>query len=210
MVITEPGFFLRSDYFELLAWLRANAPVHPAGEKQWLVSSYELIREISRQPGHFTSRRGALVNDPMRLFEPDDESGSILHLDPPQHAEYRKLLNREFTPRAAGRVEPAIRRTVEAIFSDLPADGEIDFVERLASPSCWGSATPTGPTSGGGRTPPSRSPTSRPTRPASPWPSCSGSSRPTSPGASRRPRTTCCRRWPPGRSAAGPSPRPRW
>ena len=132
--VTQPGFYLRPDYPEVLAWLRANDPVHRSANGMWLVSTYEEIREISRQPERFTSRRGALVNDPVRLAEPNDESGSLLHLDPPIHADYRKLLNREFTPRAVGRMEEAIRRTVTRTFDRLPAGGEVDFVEDVAVP----------------------------------------------------------------------------
>jgi cytochrome P450 len=132
--ITEPGFFLRDDYYDLLAWLRENAPLHPAGDRTVLVSRYDDIREISRRPDVFSSRYGALVNDPLRGSSPDDDAGSILHLDPPLHAAYRKLLNREFTPRAAGRLEPAIVAATERAFAALPVGEEFDFVEHIAAP----------------------------------------------------------------------------
>src|SRR5687768_14251362 len=108
--VEQVGFYLRDDYFELLAWLRANDPLHRARNGMVLVSRYDDIREISRRPEVFSSRRGALINDPLRAVEPDDASGSLIHLDPPLHADYRKLLNREFTPRAVGRMEAAVRR----------------------------------------------------------------------------------------------------
>lgn len=132
--VEQAGFYLRDDYFALLAWLRANAPVHRSANGMWLVSTYEEIREISRRPEQFTSRRGALVNDPLRSVEPNDEAGSLLHLDPPLHADYRRLLNREFTPRAVARMEAVVRRTVTDVFDGLPPDAEVDFVERIAVP----------------------------------------------------------------------------
>jgi len=132
--ITTPGFFLRDDYYDVLAWLREHAPLHPAGDRTWLVSRYDDIREISRRPDVFSSRYGALVNDPLRSSSPNDDAGSILHLDPPLHASYRKLLNREFTPRAAAHLEPAIVAATEAAFVALPAGEEIDFVEHVAAP----------------------------------------------------------------------------
>ena len=113
--ITKPGFFLRPDYPELLRWLRDESPVHRLDDGLVLISRYEDIRAISRQPELFSSRHGALVNDPVRASGPDDRSGSILHLDPPIHADWRKLMNREFTPKAAARFEPAIRATTSAI-----------------------------------------------------------------------------------------------
>lgn len=133
--VERPGFYLRDDYFDVLAWLRGTSPVHRSANGMWLVASYEHIREISRSPERFTSRRGALVNDPLRVAEPNDDAGSLLHLDPPIHAEYRKLLNREFTPRAVARMEASIRKVVSDSFDALPAGEEIDFVERIAVPT---------------------------------------------------------------------------
>jgi cytochrome P450 len=133
--VEQAGFYLRPDYFELLAWLRAHDPVHRSANGMWLVSRYDDIREISRDPGRFTSRRGALVNDPLRALEPNDAAGSLLHLDPPLHADYRRLLNREFTPRAVGRMEATVRRLVDEAFDRLPAGADpVDLVEHVALP----------------------------------------------------------------------------
>lgn len=131
------GFYLRDDHDEVLAWLRAHDPVHRSANGMVLVSRYEDIREVSRQPGRFTSRRGALINDPLRAVEPNDAAGSLLHLDPPLHADYRKLLNREFTPRAVARMEVGVRAAVALAFDELAAaaaaDGTADYVAAVAS-----------------------------------------------------------------------------
>ena len=137
--ITRPGFYLRDDYAEVLAWLRRNDPLHRLADGTTvLVSRYEDIREISRQPNLFSSRHGALVNDPLRRREPNDAAGSLLHLDPPMHADYRKLLNREFTPRAVARMEATVHRIVEEAFAALAEHGAggavVDLVEHLALP----------------------------------------------------------------------------
>jgi cytochrome P450 len=132
--ITEPGFFLRPDYYELLGWLRDESPVHAVTDGSLLVSRYDDIRGISRQPELFSSRHGAMANDPVRGHEPNDETASILHLDPPLHAAYRRLLNREFTPRAVGRLEPAIRERTRAVLDALPSDEPVDLVAEVTSP----------------------------------------------------------------------------
>ncbi len=132
--ITRPGFFLRDDYDDVLAWLRANDPVHELADGSWLISTYDDIRAISRQPEVFSSRRGALVNDPLRGSEPNDASGSLLHLDPPIHADYRKLLNRRFTPRAAGSMEDGIRALTTEALDALTFGEEIDAIARIAAP----------------------------------------------------------------------------
>ncbi|MDQ2648503.1 MAG: cytochrome P450, partial [Actinomycetota bacterium] len=132
--VTKPGFFLRPDYIELLAWLRSNAPLHRLDDGTVLVARYDDIREISRQPELFSSRHGALVNDPVRRNGADDTTGSIIHLDPPIHAEWRRLVNREFTPRAAARFEPAIRTITDEVLDRLSPGDDIDLVAEVASP----------------------------------------------------------------------------
>lgn len=132
--VSVPGFFLRDDYFDVLAWLRGHEPVHRSANGMVLVATYEEIREVSRSPQRYTSRRGALVNDPLRLAEPDDDSGSLLHLDPPLHAEYRKLLNRAFTPRAVSSMEPTIRAIVERTFDRVDPTATLDLVREVAMP----------------------------------------------------------------------------
>lgn len=137
--VAQAGFYLRDDYFDLLTWLRTNEPVHRSTNGMVLVTRYEDIREVSREPLRYTSRRGALVNDPMRAVEPNDASGSLLHLDPPLHADYRKLLNREFTPRAVALMERTVRDIVDDAFVALDehlerSDGVADLVEHLALP----------------------------------------------------------------------------
>ena len=100
---STPGTFLRDDYYPLLAALRSRAELPEYADRARLVARYADIREISRDPARFCSSRGVLANDPIR--EGGTIEGSILHLDPPRHAEYRRLLNREFTGRAVGRME---------------------------------------------------------------------------------------------------------
>jgi cytochrome P450 len=132
--LTRPGFFLRPDYFDVLADLRIQSPVHRTSEGSWAVTRYDDIRSISRDPDRFVSGRGVLINDPMR----SDGSGglnafSILHLDPPVHALYRKVVNRQFTPRAVGHLEGTIRRTVTEVFDTVVPDEPLDGVGDLAA-----------------------------------------------------------------------------
>ena len=70
------------DYYEVLARLRAEAPVFEYAPGIKAVTRYHDIREISRDPATFCSGRGVLVNDPLR--EGGTVDGSILHMDPPR------------------------------------------------------------------------------------------------------------------------------
>jgi cytochrome P450 len=130
-----PGFFLAPDYFEMLAELRRDYPVHRSADGILAVSRYEDVRTISRDPERFVSGRGVLVNDPLRHTTPGaDLTGSILHLDPPRHAEYRALVNRRFTPRAVSSLTDSIHKAVNTAVDALPEAGEVEFVEQVAAP----------------------------------------------------------------------------
>jgi cytochrome P450 len=130
----EATFFTRADYHEVLADLRAEAPVFEYAPGRWTVARYEDIRDLSRDPARFCSRQGALVNDPIRSATNPMSSPSILHMDPPEHSAFRGLLNRRFTPRALGPMADSIRQSAVAVIAAAPADVEIDFVTELSAP----------------------------------------------------------------------------
>jgi cytochrome P450 len=77
---------------------------------------------------------GALVNDPMRTWERPAKAVSILHMDPPDHVGFRKLVNREFTPRAIANLEPRIRELACTVLDRTPDSGAFDFVDLVAAP----------------------------------------------------------------------------
>ena len=98
------------------------------------IARYDDIREISRDPARFCSSMGALVNDPMRTWERPTKAPSILHMDPPDHVGFRKLVNREFTPRAIADLEPRIRELACTVLDRTPDSGVFDFVDLVAAP----------------------------------------------------------------------------
>jgi cytochrome P450 len=133
--LATPGFFRRPDYFEVLQRLRREDPVHRTADGLVMISRYEDVRTISRDPVRFVSGRGVLINDQLRDPEGTGQNAfSILHLDPPLHATYRSLVNRQFTPRAVARLEQRIRDVVRETFDSFPADEPIDFVDMVAAP----------------------------------------------------------------------------
>ena len=130
-----PGFYLRPDYHEVLAWLRAHAPVFTTADGLVALSRYEDVRDVSRDPGRFVSGRGVLVNDPLRdLGGAGLGAFSILHLDPPLHAAYRSVVNRLFTPRSVAPLESRIRHVVRTALDAVPTDSPVDLVDTLAAP----------------------------------------------------------------------------
>jgi cytochrome P450 len=130
----DPAFFVRPDFHEVLGRLRADDPVHRCDTGFWVLSRYDDIRDVSRDPAHFCSSRGALVNDPLRHAKHSVSSRSILHMDPPEHAAFRGLVNRRFTPRAMSGLEEFVRKSAAALLDDVETTEEIDFVSSLSAP----------------------------------------------------------------------------
>jgi cytochrome P450 len=127
-----PGFFLQPDYYDVLARLRAEAPVFEYAPGIKAITRYHDIRAISRDPETFCSGRGVLVNDPLR--EGGTLEGSILHMDPPSHAEWRRILNREFTGRAVEPMHDAIRARTRRLLDVVPPGEVVDLVDVLSAP----------------------------------------------------------------------------
>lgn len=128
---STPGFFLRPDYYEVLARLRAEAPIYECAPGIKLVSRHDDIREISRDPERFCSSRGVLMNDPLR--QGGSVEGSILHMDPPRHHHWRKVLNREFTNRALSPMEDKIREITTGLLDAIPPGEVVDLVDVLTA-----------------------------------------------------------------------------
>jgi cytochrome P450 len=131
---TDATFFIRPDYHDVLATLRAEAPIFECAPGLWTVARYEDIRDLSRDPDRFCSGQGALVNDPIRGAENPMSAPSILHMDPPEHSAFRGLVNRRFTPRALSGLADSVRQSAVDTISAASAHDEIDFVAELSSP----------------------------------------------------------------------------
>jgi cholest-4-en-3-one 26-monooxygenase len=125
---------------EWFTYLRHHAPIYhhpePAGPGFWVFSKYDDVVAIGRDAKRFSSDQGrggvvALIEIP-----PDPNYGTgqmMLTMDPPPHTRYRRLVNRGFTPRMIGMLEPHIREVTASIIDGAIAKGQVDFVADTAS-----------------------------------------------------------------------------
>jgi cytochrome P450 len=127
-----PGLFTRHDYYDVLGALRREAPVYEYEPGSFTVARYEHVRDVSRDPERFCSGRGVLMNDPLR--NAGEIHGSILHMDPPEHAPWRKLVSRRFTPRATATLTDAVRASARSVLDEIETGETVDFVDRIAAP----------------------------------------------------------------------------
>lgn len=135
--IIDPDHYVEHGYpHEAWTRLRQEAPLHWFEQQDvpfWAVTRHADIVAVSRQPERFAS--GPRFQLSAGAGEPD--TFTIISMDPPQHAVYRQLLSRRFTPRALRAIAGDLERIAVEIIDALgegDGSGECDFVEQVAAP----------------------------------------------------------------------------
>ena len=117
--------------------LRADAPVYwhpePDGPGFWALTTHADVRAVSRDSETFSSELGS-------TFIPDQSEESlaqirltILNMDPPKHARYRRLVSRGFTPRVISKLVEDIGVRAELVVDEVAERGECEFVNDVAA-----------------------------------------------------------------------------
>jgi cholest-4-en-3-one 26-monooxygenase len=134
--------FTRGVPHEWFTYLRANAPVYkhpePEGPGFWVITRHADVCAVGKDAREYSSdqARGGVVGLEERVDQPefvDTGAKLMLTMDPPDHTRYRKLVNKGFTPRMIGQLEPRIRSICERIVDEVVATGGCDFVVDVAA-----------------------------------------------------------------------------
>jgi linalool 8-monooxygenase len=137
--------YLKAPPHDLMAWLRANDPVHWNEESDgpgfWSITRHADIVRVSTDAATFSSAR---ANGGHRIF---DEAAaneaietSMISMDPPEHLNYRRMVMPGFTPARMAQMEAGIRARGAALIERLVARWEeggrkpVDFVDGFAAP----------------------------------------------------------------------------
>ena len=134
---------LNADPFAAYEQLRAAGPVRRTKLMSGTVS-HAAANQVLRSPdfgvgsGHgelppLSRRMLSRVADPNALGPMDPPS--LLAVDPPDHARYRRLVAREFTARSVAELEPRIVEVAESLLDRVTGDGSdtFDLVDAYAS-----------------------------------------------------------------------------
>lgn len=141
--VGNPDTFETGFPYEYFRRLRTECPIHFHRPKQggtfhkladfWVITKWEHIREISRNPQDFSSwRRGTNIEE----YHGDDLSAiqmMLVNMDPPQHVKFRKLVSTGFTPRMIRNIEPKIRSEVAELLDGIQGQSVVDFVTAIAA-----------------------------------------------------------------------------
>jgi cytochrome P450 len=93
----------------------------------WVVSKYDTIIKILRQPDVFASGDGVLFPP-----TPFPIRGIPTESDKPLHTEYRAVFMPYLTPAAVACYEPIVRQRTTALIDAFIADGKAEFVSQFA------------------------------------------------------------------------------
>jgi cytochrome P450 len=126
----DPRFI--ADPFPSYARLREESPVHRNSDGSFLVTRYEDVAFVLRDP--------RMSSDKTRELTPVYGSTPILehylHLmvfvDPPRHTQIRKRLAHAFTPRALARWEGFVRQAVDELLEEALAGRQMDLIADFA------------------------------------------------------------------------------
>jgi cholest-4-en-3-one 26-monooxygenase len=141
--LIDPDTFELGLPLDKFATMREDAPVfwhdHPgsAGDGFWVVTRHADVQEVSRTPEVFSSwERGALLHTGDAVEEQaalEMTRMLMLNMDPPEHSDYRNIVQRAFTPRTIRNLEPRLVEFANEIVDRALAKGTGDFVKDIAA-----------------------------------------------------------------------------
>jgi cytochrome P450 len=122
--------------------MRAQAPVyqHPFGF--WLLTGYDDVTWLLREPGLSVEDQNVAADSLLRQVReefygdeaPRSNALSMLDRDPPDHTRLRRLVSKAFTRRAIEALRPRITELVDGMLDAMAAQRRVDLVDALAFP----------------------------------------------------------------------------
>jgi cytochrome P450 len=117
-----------SDPYPDYAEWREHQPIWWADDvKGWVVSRYDDVREVLKDPTRFSSKSMAEGPDTAIALP-------LLTDDPPRHTQLRTIVNKAFTSRALKEMEVDVAAMVDELLDALDADAPVDISAEFTIP----------------------------------------------------------------------------
>lgn len=139
----DPDRFLDGVPHEMFRVLRREAPVyfhdepgdsrHPAGPGFWVLTKYEDVKHVSRNPQLYSSWLGGTNIPDLPPQTLDQVRLLMLNMDPPRHRQFRAIVNKAFTPRMVRSLAPRVRQMAKRIVDAVAPKGECELVTEIAA-----------------------------------------------------------------------------
>jgi cytochrome P450 len=122
------------DPFPFYHQLREHAPLYRAADGSVILSRYDDVASVYRDPAAF-------VSDKRDLFFPkygdsplyQHHTTSLVFRDPPYHSRVRRLLAGALKPAAVKAMAPALESLVERLLDDIESRVHFDLIEHFAA-----------------------------------------------------------------------------
>jgi len=135
--LTDVGLHADGDrVHEVFHHLREHEPLHwNAAHTEpgfWSVTRYDDCVRVQKDPASFSSSPTNVLG-PHRVHGDQGDGKMLNTTDAPRHDELRRLVNRQFTPRAVARLEPYLRTVAGRALERALEAGECDFAAVAAT-----------------------------------------------------------------------------
>lgn len=134
--LEDPAFYL-DDPFPVYQRLRNESPVHYYEPLDlWLLTRYDDIQHVGRNPLIFSSSDGIMLNDfrygniTASFFPPNAENFALD--PPPRHNELRRLVRGPFGALAVAKLDEQVRSIISSLLDDVVAGEETDWLTDVA------------------------------------------------------------------------------
>ncbi len=122
-----------ADPYPVYHRLRAEDPVHRSPLGFWVLTRYDDVAAVLRDPRFAKEAIAAFAAE--RLGTQLPAMGlSMLDRDPPDHTRLRSLVSKAFTPRVVEALRPEIQRIVDGLLDRVEGAGRMDLIEDFAYP----------------------------------------------------------------------------
>jgi len=128
----DPEFL--ADPYPTYHRLRAEDPVHQSPLGFWVLTRYDDVSAVLRDPRFIKEPLAALVAARFGAEVPRGVGLSMLDRDPPDHTRLRGLVSKAFTPRVVDGLRPRIQQIVDELITRAQAVGSMDVIEEFAYP----------------------------------------------------------------------------
>src|SRR5882762_8590569 len=114
--------------------LRARDPVHRSPLGFWVLTRYEDVVAVLRDPRLAKEAIASVVAARFGVEVPPGMGLSMLDRDPPDHTRLRGLVSKAFTPRVVEALRPHIQQIVDGLLERVEGAGSMDLIEEFAYP----------------------------------------------------------------------------
>ena len=124
---------------EAWTWLRNNDPVRFYADTVrfkafWAITKHADIVDIGKNPADFIIQPRLAVFDQTTQPEGEIPARHLLNMDPPDHAKFRQVASKWFTPRTVKVWEPKVHQITRRILDKAQSKQEFDFVMQVSAP----------------------------------------------------------------------------